>query len=331
MKKFCISTLTHDDNGRKELLEETIKLVIENTNTKYDWFILVNSSNESWVTHLNKLKDTYKERINFSFHHSPYNLGPGGGINKLNEITKDYEYTLFLEGDWYHTSQQSTNLPNNWVEILIQYMDENPKTDQILLRKYLHDTDDRMYGYGYWISERNVEKIEEYNGLNLIHLIKKEYTNNPVLRRNKSFYTYNIFPLEEHIGGDGNSLEVKGNEKWGIAEIRAESKGYELKSLYLGFGAFIHGDGYDLKKYKNYDHTGCGSCVYGLLKPVESWCAMCPSDINFTNFEHHQQKYEKWHGLVHEKGFSEDEKLKLARSLTTNHRYSLREIKKYFG
>ena len=67
MKKFCISTLTHDDNGRKELLEETIKLVIENTNTKYDWFILVNSSNESWVTHLNKLKDTYKERINFSF------------------------------------------------------------------------------------------------------------------------------------------------------------------------------------------------------------------------------------------------------------------------
>jgi len=328
MKKFCISTLTHNSHGRKELLKNTIELFLKNTEGNFDWFVLVNSSNESWEILAQEITTQYSDRINFKFYHSSVNLGPGGGINKLNNLTKDYKYTLFLEGDWYHTSQQSTNLPKNWVQLLIQYMDQNPITDQILLRKYLHDTDDRMYGYGYWISKNNVEKIEEYNGLKLIHLVKKEYTNNPVIRRNSSFYSNEIFPLEEHIGEDGNSLEVKGNEKWGIAEIKAEHKGFALKSLYLAFGAFVHGDGFG---FGDHDHTGCGDCIYGLLKPVPEWCAMCPSDVDFTNFENHQQKYERWHGLQHEKNLTKNQKLDLARTLIDNHRYSLEEIKKYFG
>ena len=327
MEKFCISTLTHEAPQRKELLQKTIELFLLNTEGIFDWHVLVNSSTPEWEELGNTLSTQYSDRVNFKFYHSPTNLGPGGGINRLNKLTKNYEYTLFLEGDWYHTSQQSTNLPKNWLNLLIQYMDKNQDTDQILLRKYFHDTDDRMYGYGYWISKRNVDKVEEYKGLKLIHLIKKEYTNNPVIRRNQSFYSNEIFPLEEHIGEDGNSLEVKGNEKWGIAEIKAESKGFALKSLYLGYGAFVHGDGYS---FKDYNHEGCGSCIYGLLKPVKEWCAMCPSDVDFTNFEIHQQLYEKWHGLKHEKGLSEQEELDLARSLIDNHRYSLEEIKSYF-
>ena len=58
---------------------------------------------------------------------------------------------------------------------------------------------------------------------------------------------------------------------------------------------------------------------------------MCPSDVDFTNFEIHQQKYEEWHRLKHEKGLSEEEELELARGLIDNHRYSLEEIKKYFA
>lgn len=327
MKKFCITTLTHDAPGRKELLKNTIKLFLDNTEGNFDWKIVINSSNKDWKNLTQELINTYSNRVNFYIYHSPTNLGPGGGINKLNEYCKSYEYTLFLEGDWYHTSQQSTKLPKNWIQLLLQYLDANQEVDQVILRKYIDDIDDRMYGFGYWISQNNVKQVEEYEGLKLIHLLEKKYTNNPVIRRNQSFYDHNIFPLEEYIGEDGNSLEVKGNIEWGQAEIKAEPKGLELNSLYLGFGAFVHGDGY---RFKDYDHKGCGDCIYGLLKPTIQWCSMCPSEVEFTNFEHHQNNYEAWHRLKHEKGLSEKEELDLAKNMVKNHRYSLKELKKYF-
>ena len=56
MKKFCITTLTHNASDRKRLLTETVKYFTSNTSYEsLDWFILVNGSTENWKTLETKL------------------------------------------------------------------------------------------------------------------------------------------------------------------------------------------------------------------------------------------------------------------------------------
>ena len=74
----------------------------------------------------------------------------------------------------------------------------------------------------------------------------------------------------------------------GQAEIIAEPKGYQLNSVYLGFGIFVHGDGWhhDLIG-DNMELKGCGSCKYGLIYPNKYWCVMCSKNNSFYLFCRH--------------------------------------------
>jgi hypothetical protein len=158
-----------------------------------------------------------------------------------------------------------------------------------------------MYGYGYWITPENVLKVDG----NFIHLKHKKYTNNPVIRRTQHFFNKGIFPLNEFFKEDGNSLEVKGNPEWGQAEIIAEPKGYQLNSVYLGFGIFVHGDGWHYgTDWDNMEPNGCGSCKYGLIYPNKYWCSMCSKNNDFTYFAQHQTKYETWLREMYGKGYT---------------------------
>ena len=315
MKKFCITTLTHNASDRKRLLTETIKYFTSNTSYEsLDWFILVNGSTENWKTLETKLISEYPN-INFTFEHSDINLGVGAGINKLNSLTEDYEYTLFLEGDWYCVPEHLSFINSEWLNTSLEYLDSNKDISQIVLRKYLDDTDDRMYGYGYFIVKENVIKIDKLNDVEFIRLVKREYTNNPHIRRNKDYYDNDIFPLDEFYDDDGTPTETsKNNPDWGQAEIKAEPKGFNINAVYIKFGKFIHGDGYHFE-LNEIVPTGCGNCKYGLMAPKKFWCYSCIDDGDFTQFTQHQQFFER--DILPAYNRSEDEAKAVARTYHT--------------
>jgi len=293
MKKFCINTLVHNAKDRKRLLKSTIQYFMTNTdlNQELDWYVLVNGSTDNWKTFATQITSEFSN-INWHFEHSEVNLGVGAGINKLNQISSEYEYTLFLEGDWFCVPEHVSFIPKDWLSTSLKYLDTNVDISQIVLRKYIDDTDDRQYGYGYWIQNENVDKVDTFNGIEFIRLLKREYSNNPHIRRNSEYFTTGIFPLKEFYDEKGVPSEHKDHVDWGQAEIHAESKGYNIKSVFPKFGKFIHGDGYsyDLQLLQP---TGCGSCKYGLMTPIKMWCYSCTDDNDFGQFSQHQQFFER--------------------------------------
>lgn len=287
--KFCISTLTHSAPNRDKFLRLTIKTFLENTSLpKVEWYIHCNGFDQSIVDVVEEAKQLYSDKIVFHFTQSENN-GVGFGINRLNEQTEQYEYVLFLEGDWI-----TIPTDENWLNTCLSYMDSNSGVDQILLRRYLHDVDDRQFGFGYWIREDNINFINEP----FLHLKKKEYTNNPYIRRNKRFYEAEIFPLQEFII-DGQPTELKDRENWGQAELKAEPLGYKLHSVYLMMGTMVHCDHfpiYDDWETLEQKKTKCihyNTCKYGYLFSNERFCGLCIKEASFSDLERHNQLYER--------------------------------------
>lgn len=302
--KFCISTLTHNDIHRDVYLKKTIDSFIKNTDFigPIDWYIHCNGKNELINEVIKECIEKYHDLINFKYTYSENNMGVGVGINYLNNLIKDYEYVLFLEGDWICLpSEVSGHI--DWLNDCLNYLDNNKHISQVLLRRYISDLDDRQYGFGYWIKESNVKNIIQLKN-QYIELIKKEYTNNPHLRRNKDFFDYGIYPLKEFYNEDGSPAEIKGNRLWGQAEINAEPRGYEINSSYLTFGNMVHCEHWNYyEKYeelynevstcKKYTNTGNTGCKYGYFFPNNKFCEVCDHSKNFTNLENHEQEYEK--------------------------------------
>lgn len=302
MKKVCIATLTHPAENREIFLDATVRSFVEATNfEKLDWYILVNGESQLLRDTCINLENEFKNRINFYFTFSDKNLGVGAGINAVNKQTVEYEYVYFLEGDWITLPSDISGFPKDWFNNTVEYFDSNQDIDQVLLRKYLNDLDDRQYGYGYWITKANVSKIEQVKDMTLLHLVKKEYTNNPVFRRNKTFYDAGIFPLNEFFNENGEAEEVKGGKSWGQAEIQAEPKGYQLKSGYFKFGNTVHCDQWpmqlsweEIKQKINscdlYDLPSYSKCKYGyIFLDKERMCSICDHTKDFTDLERHGQ------------------------------------------
>jgi hypothetical protein len=219
----------------------------------------------------------------------------------LNSLVRDYEYVLFLEGDWICLPGEISG-HIDWLRDCINYLDENKNISQVLLRRYISDLDDRQYGYGYWIIEQNIKMVRKLKNTYL-HLHKKEYTNNPYIRRNNDFYDKNILPLNEFYDENGLPNEIKGLPMWGQAEIQAESRGYEIESCYLAFGNMVHCEAWNY--YKEYDKlieedmtckkyldVGKAGCKYGYFFPAKKFCEVCDHSKNFMDLERHEQEYE---------------------------------------
>lgn len=312
MKRFCINTLTHSGADRVQLLYKTIDYFIENTNfDTVDWFIYINGSDKPYEGIERELVSKYPS-VKWSITHSSVNYGVGVGINKLNEISKDYEYTLFLEGDWFTVPENLSFIGKDWLNTSLDLLDESD-ISQIFLRKYIDDMDDRQYGYGYWIKQENIISSITKNEIDFLMLREKDYSNNPHIRRNSSFYTAGIFPLTEFYDEDGNPTEIKGNNNWGQAEIKAEGLGKHLSTAYIKFGKFIHGDKYngDMNKI---GLRGCGECKFGLMEPTKWWCSACTNDNDYTQFEEQQWYYERvLDGVINENEDDPDTVYKVAR------------------
>jgi hypothetical protein len=301
MKKVCVATLTHPSINRDKFLDATVRSFIQATSfDKIDWYIFVNGKSLELKDTCLALADEFKDKVNFYFTFNDKNLGVGAGINALNKQLEQYKYTYFLEGDWITLPPDISGFSKEWFNLTVEYF-ENNDIDQILFRKYLNDLDDRQYGYKHWIVKDNISKIEKVGDLTLIHLNKKEYTNNPVFRRNKAFYDLSIFPLDEFFDSEGEAEEIKGKAFWGQAEVNAFHKGFELKSGYYMFGNAVHCDDWpmllDWDKVKQkinscdlYNLPSYSKCKYGyLFLDKERMCSICDHTKDFTDLERHSQ------------------------------------------
>lgn len=303
MNKFCISTLTHDAEKRDIYLQYTVDTLLESVdNSSITWYIHCNGFNQKIIDTVDQLKIKYKDRIEFIFTYSHQNNGVGVGINHVNKLTENYEYVLFIEGDWMSMPPEMSG-HKDWINSSIKYLDEHQEIDQILYRRYLNEIDHRQYGYGHWIRPDRVKGTIKTDNT-FIELIGKEYTNNPHMRRNRRFYDVGIFPLEEFYDDRGNPTEIKGHSQWGMAEISAEKKGTLLNSSYMFPGNMLHCDGWqwgnnweDASKHFAdcgiYEGYGISKCKYGFLFKSERFCKFCDHTKDFKDLDNHNQTFER--------------------------------------
>ena len=297
---FSIGTLTHDDIKRDKYLEITINTFLENTNLpeNTNWYIFHNGQSDSPVIEIvKKMTEKWNNKVQFMLFCENKNYGVGVGINKLNEYLKLTHYSLFLEGDWLTMSQEFTNCDKNWLVDALHWM-VYEKIEQVQLRKYLNDVDDRQFGLGYWTNEHNVKRIEG----DFVYLKEREYTNNPHIRNNKAYFDKGIFPLQEFYDENGEPTELKTSTQWGQAEVKAEGLGKQLKSVWLKGGIMVHCDHfpYTTSNQIKENITGCeyndGSllhCKYGFPFPRKEFCTHCDNTKPFTDLEKHNWRFEQ--------------------------------------
>ena len=324
--KFCIATMSHNAQLRAEYLERTIVSFLDaNPDFDGDWYIFLNSYNDELLEVTERLFNQYSN-VSWHLELSEKNLGVGAGINRLNKMTEHAEYVLFLEGDWTCLPQKISKLENNWIVRMIDLFDTNPELDQMVLRRYQNDTDDRQFGYSYWLKEEILLEEKSFYDINYWILSKKEYTNNPVFRRNRRFYETGIFPLPEFFDENGEAAEVKGNPNWGRAEIEKEPEGFQLKSAFMKFGAFLHDEHWPFKlDWESYYQSlkPCGfagpefNCKYGFIRLEQYFCGCCPKSWKFTELEKHNHYFEKVIVELVDKGASREEIIQGMKSIDT--------------
>lgn len=303
INNFCITTLTHNAPDRALALKNTIySMMQEYTGSKFEWFILVNITNQDIDEVLEWAVNEYSNLVQFNITKSDINLGPGGGINKLNEMSSAYEYQLFIEGDWMLVPNKITGA-GDWIQNSIKLLDENPDVDQIHYRRYLDDLDDRQYGFAYWTDKSNLKGRVD-NGTSFILLHEREYTNNPSIKRMSRFYETGILPLGEWKSDEGNTKEVKGNPEWGKAELEAMGASRKLlnTTAWLEFGNFVHHEDWPYKNdWDSYikDEFGCNvvgirarnRCKYGYLTPGHFFCGACDRTSGLEDLIRHNEIY----------------------------------------
>lgn len=297
-KKFCIQTLTHNDANRDLFLERTISSFIENTTIsesiknkdgKLDWFIRINGLSTQMELVISTLQNKYAQKVDFHVHFGE-NIGVGAGINFLNNLCKEYEYVLFLEGDWQCLPEERTGIATNWLQTSIDLLDKDKEVHQIFLRRYTSDLEDRQHGMADWIDEANLvgdfSKVWVKEGIFYLRLKRHCYTNNPTIRRLKTYFDLEVFPLNEYYDSKGNPTELKGFEDWGKAEMEAYGKPSSLGAYWLKFGNFVHIDHLD----GLWNYIGCKNCKYGFYSANEWFCLGCSVEEDFTKLPTHQNR-----------------------------------------
>jgi len=298
MNNFCICTLTHHQDDRPLALKYTIDTFLNNWNgSSFEWFILVNVSNSKMDEVLEYIQSEYPD-IKWNIHINNVNTGPGVGINKLNRLSKNYEYSLFIEGDWITIPNWVSGMSNEWVQNSIKLFEEYPELDQIQYRRYLDDTDDRQYEYTRMFINKNIKEVK-FNGDTFLILHRGRYVNTPSMRRMSSFYEKEVFPLDEFYDDAGNPTEIKGNSDWGMSEINATKK--KLNIALLEYGNFLHFENWFFKDDWNgwlEKEYGCDKvfkgktpCKYGFITPNIFYCAACSLDEGIADIAQHNNRF----------------------------------------
>jgi len=285
MKKLCIQTLTHDYELAGDYLKSVVDSffkntfipdVIKSTDNKIDWFIRLNGTNEKLNKTIEYITEKYSGEVNWNIFVGD-NVGVGAGINFINNKTQDYEFSLFIEGDWICMD----GVNKEWLTNSLELLDMYPDIDLVFLRRYLSDMEDRQNGMSEWINSTSfIQKVQQ-NEDTFILLSRGFYTNNPSIRRQQSLYDKQIFPLNEYYDERGSPSEIKHSDDWGKAEM--EARFTYLKTLYLWPGIFNH----ENRPITGDDQILCKSCKYGFLVTSNWFCLSCSKNDEFYDLSSH--------------------------------------------
>jgi hypothetical protein len=290
-----IITLTHPDIHRPGMLEICGRSLIQNAELPkgIPWFIVCNGTSPELKDAVHKLESDYRGVLEIIPVFKAENEGPGIGVNLCNEISEDFEYTLFLEGDWMTLSSEDSGQPRNWLPLSIQLLDEQRDVDAVYLRRFICDIDSRQTGIQtHYLGAFRFGCVDQPGpGVPMNYFVADipAYTNNPLLRRNSAFYKKGVFPLCELRDAEGNPTEFKGNLDWGRAENNASDALRDnhgsLRMAILSWGVLSHIEttpiqgSYRIKPVKD---SGCGkfyfgasTCKYGYFRVRDGFCALC--------------------------------------------------------
>lgn len=285
MTKTAIAILTHNAPDRAMALKYCLGNLITYSNLRnFDIHLFldgVNQEIEDVVMQYLKKQDRENFANCFNVHiNVDEPNGCGQSMNWVWETTKDYEYTLMLEGDWI----LMPSVHANWLNDLQSFMDNNVDVSTFMLRHFMNPLECRQFGPRY-MDPRNVECYASMifdNDIKDIELRKNcNYTNNPHLRRNKMYK--NIFPLDVSLGKD-----VKGTEHWGAPEIKAELFLNDHLVAYDGIGCFVHYE-FVVGGYVDKDGLEIDSNTISKLSPVK-----CPYSENVCRFEFNSIDDKNW-------------------------------------
>ena len=268
-------------------------------------YILVNQSNPDIDEELEFITSRWQDVL-FDFHIEklPENIGCGAGINYLNSLAFDYEYTLFLECDWI----LKEDTPPTWLDSAISFMNTYPLVDGIYLRRFRHDYESRAYGGGEFLEIETFKNTITHNSIPFRKIFHPRYTNNPVLRRNKRFFDIGIFPLPT----PENAVEEKGSGFWSSAEGQVEyiPQQSKMEFYYEDFGYFLHqepGMFQVANEYyqgtTNFSTQKCMACKHGLSQckwgfcnqENELFCDVCETPEITETYSDHDARHIRVH------------------------------------
>lgn len=235
--KTCIAILTHNAPDRAIALKYCLGNLVTYTNLhNFDIHLFLDGVNpeieEVVMQYLKKQdKENFANCLTVHVNIDEPN-GCGQSMNWIWETTKEYEYTLLLEGDWI----LNPDIHKNWLNDIQVFMDNNQDVSTFMLRHFMNPLEYRQFLPRYMNPYSVICSASMVFGNDIkdIELRKNcNYTNNPHFRRNKMYE--NILPLDVSSGKD-----IKGTKHWGAPEINAELLlNYHLVA-YDGIGLFMH-------------------------------------------------------------------------------------------
>lgn len=251
---LAITTLTY--NNRDTLLKtiRCLKPELSNTHHQIDWYILLqNCTNEYIESIKNQLVDI-PSNVKVEMLVYKQNLGLSPANNILISKTKDYKYVLHLEDDWIslplHLQPVKLSPNVSWIDICVEYMENNKDISTILLRSYNNEKEKWQYGWSRTIPymchvhkdnfnfEEKMKSVVPviYKDIKFTEIPTFLFTFNPCIRRNED-YNKTVFPLPEF---NDDQKDESHNQHWGWCEAVSMEKIRHLKAVWINEGIFGH-------------------------------------------------------------------------------------------
>lgn len=291
-KNLAIAFLVHDEVDSAHTALSTLNAFFKYTNIPdgTDVYVVINGHNTDVEDVIELFIKAYEPKVNFIIHQFEENLGCSSGVNHLANLTKEYEYTFFLERDWILLDSTRRDWLTNAIDAL-----EHTQSDIIYFRRLISSLEARQY---YGKAPFILKNKFLFGGVLYRETSMHIYTNNPHLRRNSSFFNAGVLPLPEVL------FETKHSHQWGAAEIAHENLPEGFKTLYQEYGCFVH---YHPSYFENVSEFGhapamhplnqypikCEKCRFGFIYEHEpDWCMLC-KEKNTSRFTDIEEDYVK--------------------------------------
>lgn len=251
---FCVTLVTCNN---RNTTEKVINSFIENTNftSSVDFYVYVQGCTDDYVSSLKSIKHP---NVNFYWIIKEKNGGLTLAMNELNDLSKNYKYTMFLEDDWICIPGEN----KEWLNDGLCFLDSNDDVSTLFLRKWSGEKEKHHYGwtrtvqyfihknpnnYNYENKMKGSHKTD-INNTKFQHIPEYLYSNNPNIHRNSDYYRVGIFPfiphddIKDQFGEwtDSNSSSDKITKCWGYSEAYSMEKHLGLKCYYVDNGIFGH-------------------------------------------------------------------------------------------